>query len=210
MKKYKTNQELFWANEFGKDYIGRNDNLQIIKNNTSLFSKILKNTSKINSIFEIGSNIGLNIHALQNLLSSVDISAIEINEKAYNILIENKSISAYNDSILNFDSVKKYDFVFSKGVLIHINPDELQRVYQKMYQFSKKYICIVEYYNPTPIEIDYRGHKGKLFKRDFAGELLDKYNDLILVDYGFVYHKDNNFPLDDLTWFLLEKKVAIK
>ena len=51
----------------------------------------------------------------------------------------------------------------------------------------------------------YRGHEGKLFKRDFAGELLDKYPDLKLIDYGFVYHRDTNFPQDDCTWFLLEK-----
>ena len=26
-----------------------------------------------------------------------------------------------------------------------------------------------------------------------------------LVDYGFCYHRDNNLPLDDINWFLLEK-----
>ena len=70
---------------------------------------------------------------------------------------------------------------------------------------SKRYICIVEYYNPTPVSVSYRGHDDRLFKRDFAGEMMDKYNDLRLVNYGFVYHRDLNFPLDDLTWFLLEK-----
>ena len=64
----------------------------------------------------------------------------------------------------------------------------------------------MEYYNPTPVEVTYRGNTGKLFKRDFAGELLDKYSDLELVDYGFIYHRDNCFPQDDITWFLMEKK----
>ena len=36
---------------------------------------------------------------------------------------------------------------------------------------------------------------------------MKKYNDLDLVDYGFIYHRDKNFPQDDLNWFLLEKKV---
>jgi spore coat polysaccharide biosynthesis protein SpsF len=27
-----------------------------------------------------------------------------------------------------------------------------------------------------------------------------------LVDYGFAYHRDPNFPQDDITWFLLEKR----
>ena len=34
---------------------------------------------------------------------------------------------------------------------------------------------------------------------------MDKYSNVNLVNYGFKYHRDNNFPQDDLTWFLLEK-----
>ena len=40
---------------------------------------------------------------------------------------------------------------------------------------------------------------------NFAGEMLDRFRDLRLVDYGFVYHRDVNFPQDDITWFLMEK-----
>ncbi|MGE6567285.1 MULTISPECIES: hypothetical protein [Shewanella] len=41
----------------------------------------------------------------------------------------------------------------------------------------------------------------------WAGEMLDKYSDLTLVDYGFVYLRDINFPQDDTNWFLLEITV---
>jgi hypothetical protein len=44
------------------------------------------------------------------------------------------------------------------------------------------------------------------FKRDFAGEIMDRFPDLRLVDYGFVYHRDPQFPQDDFTWFLMEKR----
>lgn len=81
----------------------------------------------------------------------------------------------------------------------------MQSVYEVLYDSSKRYICIAEYYNPTPISVSYRGHQERLFKRDFAGEMLEKYPDLQLIDYGFVYHGDANFPQDDVTWFLLEK-----
>ncbi|MBV7550115.1 hypothetical protein KW849_27925 [Pseudomonas sp. PDM26] len=57
-----------------------------------------------------------------------------------------------------------------------------------------------------PVEAPYRGNSGKLFKRDFAGEMLDRYDDLHLVDYGFDYHRDRQFPVDDITWFVLEKR----
>jgi spore coat polysaccharide biosynthesis protein SpsF len=35
--------------------------------------------------------------------------------------------------------------------------------------------------------------------------MMDKYSNLKLVDYGFVYHRDYQFPQDDMNWFLLEK-----
>lgn len=57
-----------------------------------------------------------------------------------------------------------------------------------------------------PVVVSYRGHEDRLFKRDFAGEMLDRYPDLELVDYGFVYHRDPNFPQDDPNWFLLRKR----
>ena len=39
-----------------------------------------------------------------------------------------------------------------------------------------------------------------------AGEILDRYPSLQLVDYGFAYRRDPNFPQDDITWFLMEKR----
>lgn len=205
--KYKTEQEEFWASEeWGNEYIARN-NKDLIKNNIPLFSSIFKKCDDVKSVIEFGSNIGLNLHAISKLFNSIDISAIEINKNAVAELEKHDFINKiYHESILNFEADRKRDFVFIKGVLIHINPDFLQTVYEKLYETSNKYILIAEYYNPSPVTIGYRGHNNKLFKRDFAGEMLEKYNDLELVDYGFVYHRDNNFPQDDITWFLLKKK----
>ena len=112
-----------------------------------------------------------------------------------------------NESIHDFDSSETYELVLSKGVLIHNNPNLLQEVYEKLFRFSRRYILLAEYYNPSPVEIDYRGHSGRLFKRDFAGEMLDAYPSLNLVSSGFAYHRDR-FPQDDLTWFLLEKDAT--
>lgn len=206
MKEFLTEQEKFWAEQFGNEYISRNRDQQEILNNRALFSKILNSAKRVNSIIEIGANIGLNLHALRNLIPNVELAAIEINSDACDKLKKLDNINIYNQSVLDFQSKDKYDFVLSKGVLIHINPEKLQQVYDLMYKLSSKYICIVEYYNSSPISLNYRGHMNRLFKRDFAGEVLDKFNDLSLVDYGFVYHRDKQFPQDDLTYFLLEKK----
>lgn len=106
---------------------------------------------------------------------------------------------------IEIKSKEQFDMSFIKAVLIHINPEELQTVYEKLYNASKKYILVTEYYNPSPVSITYRGHQDRLFKRDFAGEMLDKYPNLELIDYGFTYRRDPNFRLDDSTWFLMEK-----
>ena len=89
-------------------------------------------------------------------------------------------------------------------MLIHINPDELDKVYANLYALSRRYIMVCEYYNPVPVVVPYRGNTDRLFKRDFAGEMIDRYN-LRLIDYGFVYHRDGYFSQDDVTWFLMEK-----
>lgn len=200
-----TEQEKFWAGSFGDDYIKRNQGKDFIATNLAIFAKILSRTHCIESVMEFGCNIGLNLRAIRQLLPQAELSAIEINDQAVEEIKKWGEVKIYHESILNFVPDYQRDFVFTNGVLIHINPDFLPQVYELLYQTSKKYICLAEYYNPTPMEMDYRGYEGKLFKRDFAGELLDKYNNLKLIDYGFSYYRDSNFPGGDLTWFLMEK-----
>jgi spore coat polysaccharide biosynthesis protein SpsF len=204
---FKTEQEKFWAGEFGDEYQLRNQGAKTVAANVALFSKILSQVNKPNAIIEFGANIGLNLDALSILLPEIELAAIEINKNAAEKLSRFDKIDVFNESILEYQPQKTYDLALIKGVLIHINPDELEKVYERLYLSSHQYICIAEYYNPTPMSVSYRGHQERLFKRDFAGEMLDKYPDLTLVDYGFVYHRDNNFPQDDTTWFLLEKHV---
>ncbi len=207
MSIYKTEQEEFWANGFGDEYIKRNQGDWLVASNMALFSSILKSTRGIKNIIEFGANIGMNIKALEVLLPTSDIDAVEINKKASGELKQFKHIrKVFNQSILDFNANDGYDFVFTKGVLIHIEPNSLDLVYEKLYQASKKYICMIEYYNPTPVELSYRGNSGKMYKRDFAGEIMQKYSDLELVDYGFVYKNDPIFLQGDLTWFLMEKR----
>ena len=203
---FKTSQEEFWAGEFGNAYIDRNKSSQLLASNMHFFSEILKDTNGINSILEFGCNVGMNLKALKLLLPFSSLAGIEINETAYNELVKIEGVKGYNQSIFDFEVAEKIDFVFIKGVLIHINPDMLKVVYEKMYNASSKYICIGEYYNPTPVALSYRGHSDKLFKRDFASEIMEQYPDLELVKYGFSYRKDSLFPQDDITWFLLKKK----
>jgi len=203
---YKTEQEKFWAGEFGDDYIGRNKGDELLASNLNFFSKALNSASNLDSVIEFGANIGMNLRALKLLYPHQEQFGIEINEKAATELCRHLGQkNVFNSSIFDLKVEKKVSLSLIKGVLIHINPEMLPNVYEALYNASNKYILICEYYNPTPVEISYRGHAERLFKRDFCGELMETYSDLKLVDYGFAYKRDPSFPQDDITWFLLEK-----
>lgn len=204
MSKFLTKQEQFWAGKFGNQYNQRNIDKGLMKSNIKFFKEVLKKTKSINSIIEFGANVGLNLVALKDILPNAKMSAIEINDNAVDNLKKNVDAKVYHDSIYNFEPDYKRDLVLIKTVLIHINPKMLNKVYDLLYETSGKYICISEYYSPTPVIMKYRGHDDRLFKRDFAGEMLNRFKDLKLVDYGFKYHREDKY-YDDNNWFLLKK-----
>jgi pseudaminic acid biosynthesis-associated methylase len=204
--RFKTDQEEFWAGQFGDDYIARNASDMLLSSNISFLAKMLSRCSQAKSLIEFGANIGMNLRGIRALRPDMELDAIEINALAVERLRAwGGANQIYHGSVLNFQPDRSWDITFIKGVLIHINPDFLPQVYESLFRASNRYILVVEYYNPTPVEILYRGHSGRLFKRDFAGEMLDKFPSLRVVDYGFVWRRDPVFPQDDLTWFVLEK-----
>lgn len=207
---FKTKQESFWAGEFGTEYINRNQGEELLASNLAFFNRALNFALKPKDCIEFGANIGMNLRALKLLSPQQEQFAIEINADAVTELYtflppEN----VFHESILEFSPERQFDLVLIKGVLIHINPEYLPQVYEALYNSSGRYLLICEYYNPNPVTIPYRGHNERLFKRDFCGEIMDLYPDLKLIDYGFVYRRDPNYPQDDITWFLLEKRNKI-
>lgn len=206
-KSYKTEQESFWAGQFGTEYSGRNAGDALLASNLAFFTKALGAVGKISSCIEFGANIGMNLKALQLLFPGQEQHAIEINPEAATEL--SKLIPPTHieqTSILDFAPNRSWDLALIKGVLIHINPEWLCQVYDALHRATGRYLLVCEYYNPSPVAINYRGHSDRLFKRDFCGEILDRHPDLQLIDYGFAYHRDPKFPQDDITWFLMEKR----
>jgi pseudaminic acid biosynthesis-associated methylase len=204
----KTDQERFWEGPFGDEYTRRNDHgfaaLQHV------LTKALSRAENFGSCLEIGCNIGLNLDALRAIRPNARLVGVEINASAVRVA-RSKGHAVVEGSILD-DSVAKqvadlgpFDVVFTKGVLIHIAPEYLPSVYASMMRLSSRYLMVCEYYNPTPVTVPYRGNSDRLFKRDFAGDLLESFP-LRLLDYGFQYRRDPEYPADDLTYFLLEKR----
>ncbi len=201
---YKTDQEDFWAGQFGFDYTDRNKSELLLNSNVAMWSKMLRSTHDLNSVRELGCNIGLNLLAINKLKPNLQLSGYEINEDAIKKAKELGLENINKGSILDKIKDKKVDLTFTKTVLIHINPDYLTNVYENLVNGSNRYVLVAEYYNPAPVKVEYRGHDERLYKRDFAGDLIENYG-LKLIDYGFVYKRDNCAPQDDITWFLLEK-----
>lgn len=206
-KQFETAQEQFWAGEFGTEYINRNKSDALLASNLNFFTHALRSAGKISSCIEFGANIGMNLKALKLLHPNLKLQGIEINEDAAQQLREViGDENVFCDSIFNRKPKSPVELSLTKVVLIHINPDKLKDVYQTLYQASTRYALVCEYYNRSPMTINYRGHENRLFKRDFAGEMMEIYPDLHLLDYGFSYSRDPVFPQDDITWFLMEKK----
>lgn len=64
---YETEQERFWAGEFGDAYIERNRRPELLAAKTAVFAKILSHAGAVTSVLELGANIGLNLLALRSL-----------------------------------------------------------------------------------------------------------------------------------------------
>ena len=204
---FKTEQESFWAGDFGTEYISRNQGDTLLASNLDFFAKSLRMAHGVGSCLEVGANIGMNLKALRLLHPSIEAHGVEINADAAAQLREVVGDECVHEaSILDFNLDRTWDLALIKGVLIHMNPDVLPTIYDKLVGATSRYLLVAEYYNPVPVAISYRGHPDRLFKRDFAAEILDLHPEMELVDYGFAYHRDPNFPQDDITWFLMQKR----
>lgn len=201
-------QEKFWATTYADDYIKKNSQFDH-KLGSEAWEKMLKETQGgVGNYLECGCNIGRNIEQIKLVLPDAKPSIIEISEPAFKFVTARYDFEhAYNGPILDSEFEKEsFDLVFTMGVLIHINPDQLLDHMAKMFGYSRKYILMGEYFNRTPISIEYQGEKEKLFKRDFGKLFIENFK-VKLLDYGFLWgHIYDSAGFDDVTWWLFEKR----
>ena len=199
----KTEQEAFWEGSFGDEYTKRNVTAPELR--AGFFKRLFERAPDVRSACELGANRGDNLAALRRLRPDLALTGVEVNAAAAAVMGDIPGVTSVVSSIQDFNTEQRFDLVFTCGVLIHVNPGDLPAIYRKMVALSSRYILVNEYFNPRPVELDYRGHGGRLFKRDFAGELLDAHPDTVrVVDYGFLW-KRLEPGWDDTTWVLMEK-----
>jgi pseudaminic acid biosynthesis-associated methylase len=199
----KTEEETFWEGPFGVEYTERNVTAPELR--TDFFKKVLELAPDVRSVCELGANRGDNLAALRRVRPDLTLTGVEVNAAAASVMGQVPGVRAIVSSIQDFETDQIFDLVFTCGVLIHLNPGDLVSTYEKMVALSARYILVNEYFNPRPVEIDYRGHSSRLFKRDFAGELLDAHKQkLRVVNYGFLWNREEP-GWDNTTWVLFER-----
>lgn len=208
MNSARSEQEKFWADDYAENYIKKNSQFDN-QLGADAWGKMLHAVgNKVDSYLELGCNIGRNIDQIKIAFSDATPSIIEISKPAFNfVTARHRFEHAFNGAILEstFED-GSFDLVFTMGVLIHINPDQLLANMERMYKYLRKYILVGEYFNRTPTSIEYQGEKDKLFKRDF-GKLFIENFEVNLVDYGFLWgHIYDRAGFDDITWWLFEKR----
>ena len=205
----KTTQLEAWTGAFGDDYVDRcNASDEAIRIRTRAWADMTRSIqgNPPSTILEVGCNVGINLRALKNLYDS-ELFAIEPNPKARSLVLADKVL---DEGHLKEASALELPFAdgsmemaFTCGVLIHIAGQDLLKACSEMYRVSSRYILCAEYFSRNPEEIQYRGHEGLLFKRDFGSYWIDNF-DLRTVATGFHWRRTTG--IDDVTWWLFEKK----
>lgn len=208
-----TRQMEEWTGNFGKEYTDRNalsleemelsykDHFGITR--MEMNSKFIGDLDRNINILEVGSNIGNQLLCLQKAglknLYGIELQfyAVELSKtrtKGINIIQGSAFDVPFKDGF--------FDLVFTSGLLIHIDPEDVSKVLEEIYRCTKRYIWGFEYYADAYTEIHYRGHADLLWKTNFSKLFLDRFSDLILVsEERFKYRENDNVD----AMFLLQK-----
>ncbi len=202
-------QVRFWRGEFGDAYTERSaPTAERLRARTALWSNVLRCVAGAPpaSILEVGANLGINLRVLRTL-TDAEFFAVEPNARARKILVRDGVVPATN---VSDDTAARIhlpdgavDMVFTSGVLIHVHPNDLLSACREIHRVARRYVISIEYFADKPEEVEYRGHSGNLFKRDFGGFWLDQFPNLRVLDYGFAWKRLTG--IDNVTWWVFEK-----
>lgn len=202
-----------WIGGFGDQYQIRNaSSWTSVKNRSKLFEQVFEamergsNRQFPSSIIEVGAGAGDNLRAIDMIYDRskmpVKLMGCDPNEAA------RKAIADVADAMPGEIGSLPYndgaaDMVFTSGVLVHVPPDELINSMKELLRVSKRWILSIEYFNPTPQEVRYRGNDGMLWRRDFGSTWMDLAPELKHIGNGFMWRPTTG--LDNVTWWLFEK-----
>jgi len=136
---------------------------------------------EFNSCFEAGVNCGRNIYHLESEFPEVEFAGIDINKEAvdYGKTKVNADLCVGSLSDLNEIVKKKYDLVFTMAVLIHIAPEEIEKVIDNIISITNKTIINFEFTGNNEVISGHKESNPKLRVNDqylWAHDLCDIYS----------------------------------
>jgi pseudaminic acid biosynthesis-associated methylase len=193
-----TAQEKFWEGDFGTAYTTRNDTTSW-KARVPFWHQILELT-KPHSVLEIGCNAGLNLNAIRHVDPALALYGCDINQEALRKAIwQGHNVVEVSVFDLGDDPWERFDLAFTAGVLIHIAPADIERAMRSIIASSKRHVLAVEYADDKEVEVPYRGHSERLWRRPFG----QMYQDL-----GLKLVAEGEAPTDAFdrcNWWCLKK-----
>jgi pseudaminic acid biosynthesis-associated methylase len=194
--------EELWSGRFGDEYVDRN--LGAYEERRGFWRSLLASV-KPQTVLEVGCNVGGNLQWIAEKVPVTGINGVDVNEKALaqcrsRIPGVNATYGSARD--LPFED-RTFDLVFTMGVLIHQPEESLPEVMDEMVRVSKRFVLCGEYYEKETTEVRYRGYRNALFRRDYGGLFLSRFDGEIELAFRGLLTPDDGF--DNVTWWLFER-----
>lgn len=194
--------EDLWKGKFGNEYHSRNR--VDIQTRQEFWQSAIEFTAA-GSVLEVGCGPGWNLLAIQKCEPSIELFGVDINAKAVEEARQ-QGIEAQVGSAMHLPALYEQgskDLVFTAGALIHMPPDHLEQVMRGIAAVSARYVLAVEYHEEEgEVEVDYRGQKGALWRRNFGKLYQDIGLNLLSVGEAGGFN--------ECTYYLLEKPEAVQ
>ncbi len=162
--------EQFWQGEFGDEYHQRQTVDWKLK--VPFYRRILQLAPDINSVLEVGCGTGLNLRAIREVDSTLELAGCDVNASA---LAEAAKLNPAADidpsSASKIGELYQYwtfDLAMTAGVLIHIPPADILDVMDQIVKCADKWVLAIEYDGEREEAVKYRGHEGRLWKRPYG------------------------------------------
>ncbi len=196
-----TRSEALWASGFGDEYLVRNADAGAPR---AAFWDAFMGRFPATRILEAGCTQGDNLVHMARHTEAHELWGIDINTTVLRALQANvpgvNGVWGTARSLPFRDNW--FDLTLTVGLLIHQPDDVLPIVMNELVRTSRRWVMCGEYHADEPTEINYRGHDGILFKRDYGRLYAELFPELTLVEEGFLT-KDDGF--DRVTYHVFEK-----
>jgi SAM-dependent methyltransferase len=148
------------------------------------------------SVLEVGCNAGWNLKAIREAAPWTMVKGIDVNIRALEEA-RRDGLDVEERAANDLAGMGHFDLIFTSGCLIHIPPSAVLNVCSAISAASRRHVLAVEYGCDDEQEIEYRGHVGRLWKRDF-GKIYENIG-MIVVYSGAV---GGEFGFDNCRYWL--------